>query len=63
MLKFHRHDTHDVVYVRGVGLEGIGGGFDFSVRIEVDLMGKRRELAVYRFHQLLDSFGEEFLRY
>ena len=62
VLKFHRHGAHDVVHVRGVGLEGVRGGFDFRVRIEVDLMGKRGELTINRFDQFFNCLGEELLR-
>ena len=62
VLKFHRHGAHDVVHACGVGLEGVRGGLDFCVRIEVDLMGERGELTINRFDQFLNGLGEELLR-
>ena len=62
VLKFHRHGTHDVVDVCGVGLEGVRRGFNFRIRVEVNLMGKIGELTINRFNQLLNGLGEEFLR-
>ena len=63
VLEFHRHGAHDVVDVHGVGLEGVRGGFDFRIRIEVDFVDKRGKLSINCFYQLFDSLCEEFLRY
>lgn len=52
-----------ICYVGGVQCESFCGSLHFLIGVEVNVVGKHCKLAFDCVHQILHSFGKEFLRH
>lgn len=62
LLKFHRHGTHNIVYIGRVRFECVSGCFNSLVRVLVDIVRNCIKFDVHCLGEIPHSFGKILFR-